>query len=278
MWKLSRRTPASRRRLVIPLAAIAWLTALPGAVGAESALRFPAPEIYETVPAATYDDAGRRVGRAHLAIEKLENGNVRILSDSGYENGARTVATAELEPVTVDGGQVLVLVRQTSESVFPDGSKLGRLEIDHRERKGRCTTPRLAGGETVEEIELPDDDRVVNVPLNLLFLPLVNGETDTLSFQLFLCRETPHFLEFEARVTGRGNGAEGPALVEVRYTPDLGGMLSILAQGFIPNLSFWFDPEAANPYVAHRMPLYSSGPEITVLRDGVPFPELTLEN
>ena len=53
------------------------------------------------------------------------------------------------------------------------------------------------------------------------------------------------------------------------YEPDL-GFVSTLAGDWLPKLSFWFDPRATNPWVGHRVPLYSKGPEVLVIRDGVP--------
>ena len=44
----------------------------------------------------------------------------------------------------------------------------------------------------------------------------------------------------------------------------------LVAQNFIPKLSFWFDPEAPHRWMAHRLPLYGKGPEVFVVRDGVP--------
>ena len=50
-----------------------------------------------------------------------------------------------------------------------------------------CGAP--PGSEAPEtSVELPVSDRVVNVPLNLLFQRLVTGETEEISFQVLLCR------------------------------------------------------------------------------------------
>jgi hypothetical protein len=37
-----------------------------------------------------------------------------------------------------------------------------------------------------------------------------------------------------------------------------------------PRLSFWFDRAKPNPWLAHRIPLYGDGPEVLVIRDGIP--------
>jgi hypothetical protein len=118
-----------------------------------------------------------------------------------------------------------------------------------------------------KEAALPAGDRVANVPLNLLFLPLVQGDSKELSFQIFLCRGGPRLLDFEARVAPP-NGTGG-GLVEVRYGPDF-GVISMIARGLIPHLSVWFDPRSPQSWAAHRVPLYSKGPEVFVIREGVP--------
>jgi hypothetical protein len=90
------------------------------------------------------------------------------------------------------------------------------------------------------------------------------------NFQFFMCRGGPRLLDFEARVAARNGSKRGGNLVEVRYGPDFGAVVSLIAQGLIPQLSFWFDPDAQDAWIAHRLPLYSKGPEVFVIRDGVP--------
>ena len=237
------------------------------AARAESALRMSTPKSFGVIPAASYDEQGHRVGEAHLAIEKLDDGHVRIAADSGYERGARSVALAELEPT--GGAGDLRLLSQESHSFRPDGSLLGVLRVDHRAAVGSCSMEN-GSGSSVEELPLPAADRVVNVPMNLFFLPLLRGETESLHFQMFLCRGAPRLLDFEARVEQRTNGTHRP-VVEVRYRPELGTLVSLVAQHFVPRLSFWFDPAAENPWIAHQIPLYSGGPEVVVAREGVPL-------
>ena len=91
-----------------------------------------------------------------------------------------------------------------------------------------CAPPPGSAQQT-QTLALPRRDRVVNVPLNLLFLPLARREIDSLSFQLMLCRGGPRLMDFTATVAngnGHGNGAH---LVEVRYRPDLSPMVSFLS-------------------------------------------------
>jgi len=201
------------RHLTIAAALGATLLAA-GGVRAESEIRIPYPDAFGAIPAATYDEDHRRVGGAHLVIEKLENGNVRILSESGIDQGARTVARAELAPV--DSGRLLQLLTEQCHSFDGDGRSLGVLRIDHRSATASCTFSN-GSGETRQEIALPEVDRVVNVPLNLLFLPLVRGDLEAVSFQFFMCRGGPRLLDFEARVAARngsnGGGKERPASI-----------------------------------------------------------------
>jgi len=211
--------------------------------------------------AATYDDAGVRIGGANLFIEKLPSGGIRLQTESGRRSGARTIATAELAPVVP--GQSLRLVGQESRSVDEQGHALGVMRIDHLAGVARCLD-RL--GATISEMRLPDEDRVVNVPLNLLFLPLVSGEVDSLDFQLFLCRPDARLIDFEAWIESGGSGSDDP--IEIRYAPDF-GFASPLARTMVPKLSVWFDPMEPHAWQAHRLPLYSGGPEVFVIRDDV---------
>jgi len=238
----------------------ALLTAAP--TSAESDLQLDAPEAFGTVDAATYDVNRIRVGDAHLVIERLEGGRVRLISESGFTAGAHTVITATFEPADSPGKLRPLL--QESRSFDPGGNPLGRLVVDHQANVGRCYDP--AGAETAE-IEIPDDDRVANTALSLLFLPLVRNETDEIEFQLFFCGLGTRFVTFTAnRVQSRG---KVPNVIEVRYGPDF-GFATMVASSFVPRLSFWFDPESPHRWMAHRLPLYGRGPEVFVVRKGVP--------
>ena len=243
---------------------------------AESELRLSYPEVFGTVPASTSDTNQHRVGGAHLVIEKLENRDVRIFAESGFDGGARNVATALLEPSS--DGRSLQPVLQESTTFRGDGSLRGTLSVDHRTRVATCGRSK-GDGMALERIELPGFDRVANVALTLLFQPLVRGDTPSTAFQLFLCEGGARLIDFEAHVERRDTGPRGPgSLVEVRYRPDLGLIGSFVAARLIPQLSFWFDPTSATPWLAHRLPLYSKGPEVIVVRDGVPTHWLTDEN
>jgi hypothetical protein len=235
---------------------------------AESAFEFDYPSRFGRVPAATYDDEGNRIGAADLLIERQDDGKVRIFTLSGRDDGARTVASALFAPTKP--GRSMRLVRQESRSFDADGRPLGLLELDHVAGIGSCTGP---DGGTRVTLPLPREDRVVNVPMNLLFLPLVRGEVSSLQFQLFLCREGARLMDFEAWVAEDADAAAA-RLVEVGYGPDFGGIVSLVARNFVPELTFWFDRSKPHDWMGHRMPLYSGGPEVLVLRDGVPSRKL----
>jgi len=234
--------------------------------GAESALRLDLPHHFGTIPAATYDTDRERIGAAHLVLERQENGMVRIFSDSGFERGARTVVTAELVPAP--GDSKLKPVVQESRTFDSDGTPRGVLRIDHREGLASCTPN--GDGAVVRTLELPDPDRVANVPMNLFFLPLVRGTAERLDFQLFLCSGGPRLVDFQA-TRAPSNGRNGSHdVVEIRYGPELPAVLSFVAPRFLPRLSFWFDPSEPHRWLAHRVPLYGDGPEVLVIRDGIP--------
>jgi hypothetical protein len=230
---------------------------------AESALLLPEPELLGEVAAQTYDESGLRVGKAELRFVRLEGGNYELRSESGIDGSARAEFRAELEPV---GGGQLRPVLQLTEARDEQGRSLGQTTIDHRRRVATCG---VAEGSDVTpvDIALPAGDRVANVPLNLLFQPLVTGEQEHVDFQVLLCRAGARIVNARARVARRlDRGSE--RLIEVRYELDFGPLLSRLAAPFIPQLSFWFDEGASGAWVGHRMPLFSKGPTVLVVRQG----------
>ena len=113
----------------------------------------------------------------------------------------------------------------------------------------------------------------MNIPLNLLFAPLVYDEVKQVDFQLFLCRSRPRLVDFRGAIAQRTQRG----FARVTYSPNV-GLLSVVARAFVPRLVFWFDPTASNPWIGHRLPLYSSGPEIVVLRDGIAYEHLEVDD
>jgi hypothetical protein len=238
-------------------------------VWADSELMLPYPATYGVIPASTFDTGKQRVGDANLKIEKLEDGTVRIFAESGVDGGARTVATATLAPI-IDTN-LLRPVSQQSSSFDANNKALGVMNIDHTTGEATCSFPQAEDeGMRTQRVPLPEHDRVANVPLNLLFEPLIKGDASTVDFQILLCRNHAKLLDFQARVVRRDDAADGSEhLVEVRYGPDFGSFFSLLANAVVPRLSFWFDPDSPNPWIAHRMPLYADGPEVFVVRQGI---------
>lgn len=255
--------------LVLLASSAAWLfVAAP--VRAGSSLRLPMPQSFATIDASTYDGGGERVvGAAHLLLERLADGRVKISSETGFEPGPRTVMTAVLAPLA--GGRALRPLWQESRSFSRDGAPMGILRVDHEAGTASCVPGPELDWSAATRLALPEEDRVANVPLNLLFQPLVDGAAERVDFQFFLCGGGPRLLDFRAQVAERRNGGPGGReLVEIRYGPDFGTLGSMLLAPVLPRLSIWFDPEASQPWLAHRVPLYSDGPEVLVVRDGIP--------
>lgn len=238
---------------------------------AESQIEMATPAVFGPLEAGTYAQSGARVGDGNLSVEKLENGNVRILSQVGIKGGPSTVAQAILAPVA--GGDTLRLIRQESRTLDADGSAMGILAIDHVKRIASCTATNREKPK-VQTLELPEGDRVVNVAMNLLFEPLVRSQVEAVDFKLFVCRPRPYLVSFQARVSRRVPATEEEhEIVEVSYEPR-GGFVSLIVRQFAPRLVFWFDPARPNPWIAHRIPLYSSGPDVVVVRKGVSYERL----
>ena len=253
------------RSLLAALALALCGSVLPNTSGAESAFVMSPPLEWGAVPAQAFDPKGRALPLARLANVRRPNGEVEIRFEAGEPGGAQMRASALLEPV--GDGRGLRLVLQRSASTTPEGEALLAMEVDHRAQRARCYG---SGGRLAGEIDLGPVDRVVNVPMHLFFQPLVRGEAERLGFEFFLCRNGARRLDFEAWVAS----TDDPRGVRVGYAPDF-GVASLVARGFIPDLAFWFDPRAPHLWRGHRLPLYTDGPEVTVLRE--PSPEARLD-
>jgi hypothetical protein len=250
------------RHLALALAAALGLLAGDGA-RAGSGLLLPLPDSFGQVEAGTFDTAGQRVGEARMSVVRRPDGRVELEARSGIDGSARSSVSAVME--LSEDGKALRLVSQRSESFDTSGTSLGVLAIDHGARVASCGAP--PGSEAPDtSVELPVSDRVVNVPLNLLFQRLVTGEAEEISFQVLLCRFGARLFDAHAHLAGP-TGKDG--LVEVRYELDLGPLLSPMAAPFLPTLSFWFDRDAPGSWIAHRMPLFSQGPTVLVVRSGI---------
>jgi hypothetical protein len=144
---------------------------------------------------------------------------------------------------------------------------MGVTTIDHIAGVAQCGIPEGSSDEPAR-IDLPVDDRVVNVPLNLLFQPLARGEVEVVDFQVLLCRARGARIVSAQATVAEATGKQGDSLVEIRYRLDFGPILTSLAAPFMPQLSFWFNQNSPGAWVGHRMPLFSQGPTVFVVRSG----------
>jgi hypothetical protein len=230
----------------------------------ESTLSLAPPERFGEITADTYDEKGRRVGDANLRVERLPSGNILMEILSGIDGSARFAGSAELAPNGPDG--TMRLVRERTQAVDEAEKSMGVTTIDHVAGVAQCGKPE-GSDDAPAPIALPTDDRVVNVPLNLLFQPLARGEAEVIDFQVLLCRTGARIVSAQARVVD-GVGEGGARVVEIRYRLNLGPILSRLAAPFMPQISFWFDQNSPGEWVGHRMPLFSKGPTVFVVRSG----------
>lgn len=238
---------------------------LAGIAQARSALVLPPPTSLGPIPAGTYDDDGKRLGEAALSYRRGDDGLIHMRAMSNVEGGPRNVVNAVFEEIN-DGKSVRVL-REDSLSHDADGNPMVFVEVDHEKQEARCTPP-AGSSDEVEVVPLPDNDRVGNTIMQLLFQPLVRGEVKRIEFQAFLCRGGARLMDFVAVQAERSSRQPQDQIVEVRFGPDLGRVMSWLASAVVPKLRFWFDAKQGE-YVAHRMPLFGGGPEVVVRREGV---------
>lgn len=249
----------------IPAVSCALLLAFATPVQARSALVLPPPHSLGPIPAGTYDDDGNRLGEATLYYERRPDGRIHMRAVTAVAGGPRNMINAVFEEI--DEGRALRVLREDSLSHDADGNPMVLVEIDHEKGVARCTPP---GGDEddVETIQLPEEDRVANTTLGLLFQPLVRGEVKRIEFQAFLCRGGARLVDFVALPAARSSRGPSDRVVEIRFGPNLGPMMSWIASVVVPKLRFWFDATEGQ-YLAHRMPLYGGGPEVVVAREGV---------
>jgi hypothetical protein len=238
----------------------------------ESDLRIPYPEEFGVIPAGTYDETGHRIGAAALNVDRADDGGVSLTVQSGFDGGAQQIVRADFEAYEFEGKTVLRLLRERSQSFDPDGKPLVILEIDHQLGKASCTPP--DGSKSASDtIDLPEQDRVANVPLNLLFTPLVQREIEKLETQVFFCLGGARLMQFAARAVAvpSKEGSDEPAMLKVIYEPNVNLLFNWAAKALAPKILFWFDSGKSEPrrYLGHRLPLYTNGPVVYVIRDGV---------
>jgi hypothetical protein len=269
--------PLLVRALPLFVSALALLAPLPA--DAASALRVPRDLVAGNIAASTYDESGKRVGPASMRVEHVADGHVRIEATSGFTGAEQTTVSALLEP-TADG-KALRPVWQESRSLNAAGEPLGVLMVDHARGVGTCTP---SDGSAPEQVKLGANDRVANVVVSQLLGPLVAARAGSFDFAILICRPDARIVTARAEVVGtaptvaagaagadEANGANGE-LVEVETAVDLGPVLGRLLAPFLPRVSMWFDPQDAQDaaaWIGQRMPLFSKGPTVLVLRSGV---------
>jgi hypothetical protein len=240
---------------------------------AESELVLDPPSDSERIAATTFDEAGREVGRSFFEVDTSDSGIHHMTIELAMTEGGLNRSEATLETVrsVVTGENKWRLREQRSQATRADGVALDLLVIDHRKRRASCyssTEENPAGRHT----ELPENDRVVNVPLQLLFKPLALDEVEQVRFQLVLCRSGPVLQDMVA-VRGPRSERAGKDVIEVRYGPDFGDAIAFFASRLLPRFSFWFEADSGG-YLGHRMPLYRKGPNVLLVRLGMEPPDL----
>ena len=238
-------------------------SALCSEAAADSALRLSPPTKFGTTRAVVYNSDGQVAGTMIVELREDASGRVVLASETHLEDGSASSLRAILEPG--DDGRWLRPLRQESRSHGAGGRDLIHLRIDHERKRGECASEGMTQG-----VELPDDDRIANVPVNLLFEPLARREREVVNFQFLLCRGRPRLLDARATVVEWRTPPEGgDPIAEIEYTVRLGPILSRLARPFMPRIVFWLDPAAAQPWIGHRKPIRPNGRSVTVLRTDV---------
>lgn len=254
---------------------------LPAPVAAESSAVLESLGDLEGVEATTFYTEGHAVGTSSFQVATEETGVRRMTVTMAIEGGGRNVSEAMLVPITntitarqnagqtvrpVGPRQSFRLLEQRAQATRADGVAFELLVIDHEKGRVSCYPPDgdLTNG---RHIDLPEDDRVVNVTMPLLFLPLVTGEVDSVRFQVALCRNGPVLHKMIA-VRGPKSHHDGRDVIEIRYGPDVGKAVAWFASRLLPKFSFWFDARDGT-YLGHRMPLHRKGPDVVLVRRGL---------
>lgn len=264
-------------RRIVALGVLGLATLLADGACAESMIRLPRLDEVPRVAATTFEPGGKPVGQSSFTLEKLAAGLQKMTVHMGLDTGAQNVSEVTLAPAARGASEALQIVEERSQSTRADGTRLDLLVVDHVAGRASCI-PDAGGAAKARHVELPDPDRVVNVPMQLLFQPLVAGEVDEVRFQIVLCTGGPRVQDMIAMRGPRHalEGHEGREVIEIRYGPDFGSTVAFFASRLLPSLSFWFDAKDGS-YLGHRMPLHTKGPDIVLVRSGLTPRDLGLE-
>ena len=265
------------------------------------------PSIMQNIGATTFDTEGQAVGKSSLEIEGREDGSKKILISMNIAGGGSNISQANLSPVsaTLHGvtagaligdesrvataarpdsdtsvprstAQVFRVTEERSQSWSAEGRTFPLLVIDHEKKRVSCyPTGESDPGMHAQHVSIPDGDRVMNVPMQLLFQPLVEGEVDSVLFKIAACADGPVLHEMIAVRAGTIL-RNGRRIVEIEYGPNFGETVAWLASRLLPSFSFWFDARDGS-YLGHRMPLHRKGPEITLVRQGLTPVQIGIE-
>jgi hypothetical protein len=244
------------------LVALLVAFALPPSAQARSALRLESFGKHGVRRASLFDPSGAPIGRSRVGFEPAPEGRVRMSVRSSLDAGGGAEMEALLAPRS-DGG--LELLSEHTRTLAADGRPALIARIDHAAGTALCERR----GEEPVRLSLPADQRIANVVLPILLLPLARSEVDEVDFQFLLCRATPRIVDARARHSRRLGGAQGGRGVELAARFDLGPILNLLAGPFLPELRVWLDPDAEPPWLGHLMPLYPGGPSVATVREGV---------
>lgn len=265
MWRMRNLCPRELWQELCVYCALASvvvaLIATPRVSRARSGLILPYPPTIGTIAVDTYDNDGNRVGDATVRYTRKPDGRIHFHAAAAKTGGPRNVIEAEFEEI--EPGKTVRVLWETSLSHDEQGQPMVLVELDHQNQEARCTLP---GAET-EILKLDAEEQVTNATMDLLFRSLVRGDVQQVQFQVFLCRGGARFVDFVASRAPTQNDSAG--VIEVRFGPNLGRMMSWITSFALPKLRFWFDTTSDDRYLAHRMPLYGGGPEVLVVRDGI---------
>lgn len=272
---------------VMSVMSLMWISGAASTASAESRFTLHAPQDFEAIGATTFDEQGHEIGRSSFEGDRDTDGTRHMRVTMSVEGGGQNVSQATFVPVPLDAAVAgasegaragletsvdrvqeiaLRLVEQRSQATSADGKVFPLLVIDHQARRVSCI-PANGDASQAEHVEIPENDRVVNVPMQLLFLPMVRGEVDTLNFQVAMCKPEPVIYQMIA-VRNEPVVRDGRRIIQIEYGPDLGKTIAWLASRLLPSFAFWFDADTGE-YIGHRMPLHREGPEILLVRTGL---------
>jgi len=224
---------------------------------AKSSIRFPVPEVYGENTAIVYDDNDRKIGKALLSMKKINSDMVLVVVRILLNSGLNAEMKANLK--LANDKKSLHLISQQAYTLNEEGHFQNRMFVDHINEEAVC----INADNDKFDMQLPERDQIVNIPLNLLLKTVAAGKEDKAVFQTLVCGDKIELLDTSVERTAI---REKTGIVETRYRFDLGVFVSLLAMPFVPRISFWFESGYPYAWVGHRMPLYSNGPTVLVLR------------